>query len=41
MMHGAEMGEGEEKCNTCCSSKLLNKMETGFRGLQRKLGVVG
>lgn len=39
-MHGAEMGEDGEVYHICCSSRLLNKMETEFWGLRRKLGVV-
>lgn len=36
VMNEAEMGESEEECATCCSSKLLNKTERGFQGLQHR-----
>lgn len=41
MMHEAEMCGSEEACETCCSSKLLNKTGRGREGPERKLGVVG
>lgn len=36
VMNEAEIGESEEECATCSSSKLLNKTERGFQGLQHR-----